>query len=291
MNASNFARRQGYQEERLDFKQPDYLPRDIRQRIGMMMVEYFESLPLSTELAQSRFAHLILDTFPNSHDLWEWDEGLRGAFERPDGNIFGRKKIYDHLIDPLKRCDWRLVYQVVENFVATLEAAGYPQESDFVPVFNLLLDSHRIPWIFASGRVIPAADSEFADELKHAQEVAHPLIADDGHDPHALIRDALDALYRKQGGPDLESANLHAWAAWKVAAGEASGFGSRDRRTFEYIKAKHPKIASTMQVWQQTAEGGRHPEDGQPLTEDETRFIVMLCVNAVRSLCPTCNPV
>ena len=287
MNGSDFAQRLGYQEAPLDFKAPDYLPEGIRRRAGMMFVGHFVG---NYEL-QPRFVQLVLNALPASPAMWEWFDNIPGPDFNPllPPGAYSYSEMSEHLVRPLTSCDWRLFYTVVENVWAEWRLSTSTIEDDFSPEFNFLLRSHGIPWMLHGGLVIPSADSEFAEELKYAREVTHPPTADQVNDPHELIRDALAALYRKQGGPDLSAACVHAWGAWKAAAGAASGFGARDGRTFEFVGDEYPALGSTMKEWQKLAEGGRHPETGAPLTESETRFIVMLCVNAVRFLCPTCR--
>lgn len=281
---SNFARRYGLQEEHRVFEGRDYLPKGVRKKVALKLVGYFESLPMPFDTKRWMFAKVVAGSLPDSRGLSEWYEIIPDVLDDEDDD-----GVRSHLIEPLINCDWRRFYATVEDACANWKLRGYPLELDFAPEFNMTLGAHRIPWVLQSGWVIPAADFEFADELKHAREVAHPPTTDRVRDPHDLMRYALDALYGKHGGPDLESANMHAWAAWKAAAGAASGFGPRDRRTFQFVEANHPRIAKSMEAWRDLAEQGRHPEDGQPQTYEETRYIVMLCVNTVRSLCPTCN--
>ena len=302
MTTSDFAQRHGYREEHPVFKSPDFLPQSVREQAGVMVVASFEKLmtPSSNAALAIRdgfawpyreayrwFADVVRDALPPSEDLWNWYQGVIHSVL--ESRTAGRKVVRGYLVGPLVRCDWRIFYEVIEKVCEEISSPFLSLPYDFVSDFNLMLQAHGIPWILRDGLVIPAADREFAEELKHAREVAHPPTADHVSDPHMLIRDALAALYRKQGGPDLSAACVHAWAAWKAAAGAASGFGARDRRTFEFVSDEYPALGLTMKAWQKLAEGGRHPETGAPLTESETRFIVMLCVNAVRLLCPTCR--
>lgn len=298
MTKSDFARRHGYQSKHQVFKNPDYLPKGVRERAGMMMIKHCEILVAETQMSKMPvqngrwlFVQALRDTLPPTSDLWNWyDDKFESIFSHPvSRHRHTDKGMRYGLIHPLTYCDWRLFYEAVENVCARWESSNPRRCGYFASELNFLLASQGIPWKLQSGWVTPAGDYEFADELRHAREVAHPPISDHVPDPHALIRNALDALYHKQGGPDLESANMHAWAAWKAVAGAVSGFGSRDVKAFKFVKDNHPRIANTMEEWRETAEGGRHPEDGDPLTEADTRFIVMLCVNAVRFLCPTCN--
>ena len=89
---------------------------------------------------------------------------------------------------------------------------------------------------------------------------------------------AVDALYRKQGGPDITGARNHAWGAWETARETAGGINK--------VKTNYPELWPAMTSWKDKIHAGRHPGkklDRLPM-ESETRFIVMLCVNAVRLL-------
>ena len=94
---------------------------------------------------------------------------------------------------------------------------------------------------------------------------------------------AVDAPYRKQGGPDITGACNHAWGAWETAREAAGGINK--------VKSTHPELWQAITAWQRLIHAGRHPGKklGRLPTESETRFIVGLCVNAVRLLCPTCH--
>ena len=287
MTTSDFAQRHGYEEEHRDFESPDHLPDDVRKSVGYMILDQFASL----SRWQERFVDVVRRSLPGSRDLLEWYESIPLSRHFPDGVPYDldHEDVQLLLISPLRKCDWPYFYAVVENVCAEWDRTGSTRSAHFLPEFNWLLSCHGIPWMLQGGWVIPVADSEFAEDLKHAREVAHPPTADHVNDPHMLIRDALAALYRKQGGPDLSASCVHAWGAWKAATSAASGFGARDRRTFEFVGDEYHALGLTMKAWQKLAEEGRHPETGAPLTESETRFIVMLCVNAVRFLCPMCR--
>ena len=302
MNGNGFAQRVGYREPPLDFEDPDYLPHDVREQAAVMMVDSFEKHmppPPTDALAASeglawphipayrRFAKTVRDSLPPSQETPGWYQFVTQMLSDPSN--LDKQKFRRISPQPLVLCDWRLFYTVVECVCTEWRTAGTQVEEDFASDFNYLLRFRRIPWELHGGLVIPSADSELSEDLKYAREVAHRPVADHVKDPHELIRDALAALYRKQGGPDLSAACVHAWGAWKAAASAASGFGARDGRTFEFVGDEYPALGSTMKAWQKLAEEGRHPETGAPLTESETRFIVMLCVNAVRFLCLTCR--
>ncbi len=302
MTTSDFAQRYGYEEEHWDFESADYLPNDVRTRVGVMVLESYEEFvepPVSAALAVKeglawphkpayrRFAKTVRDSLPPSQENLGWYRFVMKMLS--DSSHLDKQKFRRISPLPLTVCDWRLFYTVIECVCTEWRTAGTQVEESFATDFNYLLRSERIPWELHGGLVIPSADSELAEELKHAREVAHPPTADHVNDPHELIRDALAALYRKQGGPDLSAACVHAWGAWKAAASAASGFGARDGRTFKFVCDEYPSLGLTMKAWQKLAEEGRHPETGAPLTESETRFIVMLCVNAVRFLCSTCR--
>ena len=291
MNGSDFAQRLGYQEAPLDFEAPDYLPEGIRRRAGMMFVGHFVG---NYEL-QPRFVQLVLNALPASPAMWEWFDNIPGPDFNPllPPGAYSYSEMSEHLVRPLTSCDWRLFYTVVENVWAEWRHSTSTLEDDFSPEFNLLLRSHRIPWMLHGGLVIPSADSEFAEELKFAREVAHLPVADHMKDPHELIRDALAALYRKQGGPDNNTAVAKARDAWRAVVGAVSGCNPEKdaKRAFAHIKTHYPVLNDTMKPWNDLMNAARHSAnlDQRLPTEAEARFIVMLCVNAVRFLCPTCR--
>ena len=286
MDTKDFARRYGYLEPQIVFESPDELPEDVRDEVVRLIVQCFKN-PYEVDL----LVGVMRSVLPATEELW----GELRSVPRPRlVTNYSRepwsqpKLVYsdvaDHLMWPLSDCDWRLFYTVVERVCAEWGRLRLTHEGRFAPEFNLLLRSHRIPFELHSGRVIPAADSEFADNLEYVRQALGSLESEDSNDPHVLLKDALDGLYRKQPGPDLSSACVNAWGAWKAAAGEASGRGERDKRAFDWVKSNYPMLHDTMNAWRKLAESGRHPEtEGSP-TESETRFIVMLCVNAVRLL-------
>lgn len=301
MTTSDFARRHGYAKEHPVFESPDYLPDDVRVQAGMMMVESFEhlfeppahasdairdGLAWPNRLAHRRFTEVVHASITSQHSWTLYQDNIHRVLESKTHKNWPVRR---RLVVPLGRCDWRLFYEVVEGVSSELYRLDPMPAFDFAPGFNLLLQRYGIPWMLQDGLVIPRADQEFAEELKYAREVTHSPTAERESDPHGLIKDALAALYRKQGGPDRAAACVNAWGAWKAVAGTASGFGARDKRAFSHIEKKHPQLISTMNDWQKLAQEGRHPESGDLPTEAETRFIVMLCVIAVRFLCPTCN--
>ena len=302
MAPSNFARRHGYEEEHPIFKLPDYLPDQVRLEAGFMMAECFENLiepPVYAALeikeglawpyktAHRRFAEVVGRTLPPSQKTMRWYKDT--VYRVLESTELLKIRVRRRLIVPIMLCDWRHFYEVVENVRAELCNIGLMPAYDFAPAFNYLLNSHGIPWILQSGLVIPLADAEFAEELKHAREASSSTGPEHASNPHVLIGDALQAFYRKPDGPDISAACVHAWGAWKAAAGAASGFGARDKRSFDFVKEKYPRLYDTMAAWQELAEAGRHPESEGFPTESETRFIVMLCVNAVRLLSSTRN--
>lgn len=276
MATSGFAQRHGYQAERPVFEKPGHLPEDVRRRVGRMMVEHFESLPLPRELAQWRFAYVIRDSLIYSRALGDWYDALPDAFEHPNGSMFRHETIYDKLIKPLMDCDWRLFYTVVENSYTELEDTGRAPESDFAPELNLVLASSGIPWILESGWVIPADDHAFVDELKYVRQVGQSRNAEDLSDPLVSLRNAFDALYRKRGGPDITGACNHAWVAWETAREAAGGV--------EVVRRARPELWRSLTEWRDLIHAGRHPGKklGRPPTEAETGFIVRLCADAVR---------
>ena len=100
------------------------------------------------------------------------------------------------------------------------------------------------------------------------------------------------ALYRKQSGPDNNAAVAKARDAWRAVVGAVSGCNPEEdaKKAFAYIGSHYPELNDTMKPWQDLMKAARHSSnlDQQLPTEAEARFIVMLCVNAVRFLCPTC---
>lgn len=323
MSTRDFPSRYGYQGEHPVFQGADHLPDVVRRETGLMMIELFEDFMVGVRSernrkmpygsndwigaaiaggspdkeASGRFAVIVRDALPASEGLWEWYKSVNSMLD-PDGDpwsteyrSYRQTDVRNQLVRPLLDCDWRLFYGVVQSVYEALELEGYLGLNDFVSDFNFLLRTQQVPWLLQSGWVVPAADNENAAALSHAREVAHPSISEDVRDPHALIRDALDSLYRKPGGPaERTAACVHAWGAWKAIAGVASGLGARDGRTFKWVEERYPQLGATMAAWKPLAEQGRHPETGEPPTESETRLIVMLCVSVVRYLCPTCNP-
>ena len=276
---SNFAQRHGYETEHSDFQSHDHLPTAIRQRIGFMMWEHFSGLSRSEE----RYLDAVEGALPPSPALLDWRDNI--PYRQDDG-----LNVRTHLASPLLTCDWRLVYTIVERVCEDWGSTGSNRERWFTPDFNRLLRSYRIPWMLQAGWVIPVADYEFADELTFARNAAQDHMSEGVRDHHALVRDALDILYSRSERPaDRTAACVHAWGAWKAVTGLASGFGSRDKRAFEWVEEKHPRLAATMATWRPVAENGRHPENGEPPTAEEVRLIVMLCAAVVRFLSPTPN--
>ena len=291
MTTSDFAQRHGYEEEHRSFESPDHLPDDVRTRAGHMIINQFEGL----SNWQNRFADVVRKTLPESRDLFTWYESMPSSRNFPDDSPYDIDPVEMRLvlIRPFRRCDWPYFYAMVENVCAEWDRTGSTRSAHFLPEFNWLLSCHGIPWTLQGGLVIPVADAEFAEELKHAREVAHPPIADHVNDPHELIRDALAALYRKQGGPDNNTAVARARDAWRAVVGAVSGCNPEDdaKRAFAYIDNHYAELNDTMKPWQDLMNAARHSanlEQRLP-TVAEARFIVMLCVNAVRLLCPTCR--
>lgn len=285
MDSGDFARRHGYREPQISYGSYDYIPKFIRVNAALAIIG-----DPREQSDVNLFSRAVLETLPPSRGLWEWFSsvevipiGIRqwGTDRRLTASE--QNEAIDGLVQPLKDCDWRLFYAVVEKVCEAWRGAETTKVPDETR-FNLLLRSHRIPWELHSGKVIPVADSEFADNLEYVRQALSSLESDDSNDPHVLLKDALDALYSKQGGPNIAAACVNAWGAWKAAAGEVSGYGARDNRAFEFVKSNYPKLYDTMNAWQKLAESGRHPESEGSPTESETRFIVMLCVNAVRFL-------
>lgn len=298
MTTDDFARRHGYREEHPVFKSPDFLPDKVRVDGGEMIVNRFDDLSDGM-----RFIGIVQDLLPPSDKLWEWRVNVPAPQVVYEAYPFYRveiptdKRVYsnasEHLVQPLRTCDWRLFYAVVEEVCAAWRRAGTDREVSFASDFNLLLRSYGIPWTLQGGWVIPVADSEFAEDLKHAREVAHPPVADHVKDPHESIRDALASLYRKQGGPDNNTAVALARDAWRAVVGAVSGCNPEEdsKRAFAYIQTHYPELNDTMEPWKDLMNAARHSanlEQRLP-TEGEARFIVILCVNAVRLLCPTCR--
>ena len=291
MTASDFAHRHGYEEEHGDFESADYLPDDVRKSVGYMILDQFASL----SRWQERFVDVVRKSLPGSRDLLEWYESIPLSRHFPDGVPYDldHEDVQLLLISPLRKCGWPYFYAIVENVCAEWDRTGSTRSAHFLPEFNWLLRCHGVPWELQGGLVIPVADSEFAEELKYAREVAHPPVADHVKDPHELIRDALAALYRKQGGPDTASAVAKARDAWRAVVGAVSGCNPEEdaKKAFSHIRTDYPELNDTMKPWQDLMNAAQHSAnlDQRLPTEAEARFIVMLCVIAVRFLCPTCH--
>ena len=294
MTTEDFARRHGYERTPIVYGKHDYIPEWVRVDAGLMLVGY----PADRSDVK-RFARAVLETLPPSPWLWDWFRTVepipivRGRLEKGSPAERDHNEAVYRMLDPIRDCDWRLFYAVVETVCERWRLAGTTREQSVAPEFNSLLRSHRIPWELHGGLVIPAADAEFAENLKHAREVAHPPVADHVKDPHELIRDALAALYRKQSGPDNNAAVDKARDAWRAVAGAVSGCNPEEdaKNAFAYIGSYYPELNDTMKPWQDLMKAARHSSnlDQRLPTEAEARFIVMLCVNAVRFLCPTCR--
>ena len=294
MITDDFARRHGYQEPGIAYENPEHIPEWVRVDAGLMLVGDPED-----HSNVKRFARAVLETFPPSPWVWDWFRTVQ-PIPKVNGRLeTGSSAERDHneavyrLLRPMRDCDWRLFYTVVEEVCAAWRRADTDREVSFASDFNLLLRSYGIPWTLQGGWVIPVADLEFAEELEHAREVTHPPIADHVKDPHELIRDALAALYRKQGGPNTDTAVAKARDAWRAVVGAVSGRNPEEdaKRAFAYIGCHYPELNDTMKPWQDLMKAARHSanlEQRLP-TAAEARFIVMLCVNAVRFLCPTCR--
>lgn len=291
MNGSDFAQRHGYREVPLDFESPDHLPRDVRRRAGMMFVGHFTG----NYQLRPRYVQIVLDALPASSQMWEWYDNVPSPSQSPflPPGVYDYSEVSEHLVSPLASCDWRLFYTIVENVWSEWKRTASNREDDFAPEFNLLLKSHRIPWELHGGLVIPAADSEFAYDLKYALDVDHPRVADHVSDHHESIRLALAALYRKQPGPDFKAAVSHARDAWRAVVGAVSCCNPEEdaKKAFALIEDRYPELSATMAVWNDLIKAERHPANANQRfpTDAEARFIVMLCVNAVRFLCPTCD--
>ena len=290
MTTEDFARRHGYERTAIAYGKHDYIPEWVRVDAGLMLVGNPED-----HSDVKRFARAVLETLRSSPWLWDWFRTVqpipkvRGRLEKGSSAERDRNEAVYRMLDPIRDCDWRLFYAVVETVCERWRLAGTTREQSVAPEFNSLLRSHGIPWMLQGGLVIPVADAEFAEDLEYAREASSSSGLEHASNPHVLIRDALQAFYRKPDGPDISAACVHAWGAWKAAAGTASGFGARDKRSFDFVKEKYPRLYDTMAAWQELAEAGRHPESEGFPTESETRFIVMLCVNAVRLLNSTRN--
>lgn len=288
MTTSDFAQRHGYREEHPVFKSPDFLPDKVRVDGGEMIVNRFDDLSDGM-----RFIGIVQDLLPPSDKLWEWRVNVPAPQVVYEAYPFYRveiptdKRVYsnasEHLVQPLRTCDWRLFYAVVEEVCAAWRRTGTDREVSFASDFNLLLRSYGIPWTLQGGWVIPVADSEFAEDLKYVRQAEQLPNTDIVTNPLVSLKNAFDALYRKQGGPDITGACNHAWGAWETARGSAGGINK--------VKSTYPELWQAITAWKNLIHAGRHPGKklGRLPTELETRFIVGLCVNAVRLLYPTCR--
>ena len=281
MTTSDFAQRHGYEEEHRDFRSPDHLPDDVRKSVGYMILDQFASL----SRWQERFVDVVRKSLPGSRDLLEWYESIPLSRHFPDGVPYDldHEDVQLLLISPLRKCDWPYFYAVVENVLAEWDRTGSTRSAHFLPEFNWILSCHGIPWMLQGGWVIPVADSEFAEDLEYVRQVEQMPNADIATNPLVSLKNAFDALYRKQGGPDITGACNHAWGAWETARESAGGINK--------VKSTYPELWQAITAWKNLIHAGRHPGKklGRLPTESETRFIVMLCVNAVRLLCPTCR--
>ena len=279
MTMSNFAQRHGYQAEQGALQKRDYLPKDIRQQIGLMMVDRFVSLSDG-----QLFVHIIQESLPPSSDLWKWYSTIPAPQVIPQ-RIYGvlvPSDEYDysiarhHLVIPLKDCHWQLFYTIIERIYSEWRRAQPDRAKSLAYDVNLLLRSYGIPWVLQSGWVIPADDHAFVDELKYVRQVGQSRNAEDLSDPLVSLRNAFDALYRKRGGPDITGACNHAWVAWETAREAAGGV--------EVVRRARPELWRSLTEWRDLIHAGRHPGKklGRPPTEAETGFIVRLCANAVR---------
>ena len=283
MTTDDFARRHGYREEHPVFKSPDFLPDKVRVDGGEMIVNRLDDLSDGM-----RFIDIVQDVLPPSDKLWEWRANVPAplvvyeAYPAYRVEIPTDKRSYrnarEHLVQPLRNCDWRLFYTVVEEVCAAWRRAGTDKEVSFASEFNLLLRSYGIPWALQGGWVIPVADSEFTEDLEYVRQVDQVPNADIATNPLVSLKNAFDALYRKQGGSDITGACNHAWGAWETTREAAGGINK--------VKSTYPELWEAITAWQRLIHAGRHPGKklGRLPTESETRFIVGLCVNAVRLL-------
>ena len=283
MTTSDFARRHGYEEAARVFENPDYLPEHIRRRAGLMILEHFGEL----SNAQGRFVQSVEMALGPSPELWEWADTIpapRKVLTETEDWFTGKPKVsfeyditsvHDHLVRPLKDCEWHAFYGVVENVCAEWDRTGATRERRFAPEFNKLLASFRIPWMLKSGLVIPADEYAFAADLEYLGQTTESA---DVSDPRVSLKKAFVALFRKQDGPDIAGACLHAWSAWETARELSGGI--------ERVKRAYPEVWGAITALQKLIHAGRHPGKklGRPPTEEEARFIVGLLTNAVQLL-------
>lgn len=283
MTTSDFARRHGYQETRQDLKPQSYLPNEVRGEGGMMMVRCFEELAGGRNIGWKHFIHVVDGKLPASPDQWEWYRSALDMSEEPRSYL----RFREELIEPLMDCDYRLFYSVVEAVCAELgplfqQITGVSPLPDdvFAGDFNRLLASYGISLRLQSGWVMPLSHSDAASELKYVRQLEALSNGDAMNDPGASLRQAFDALYRKDGGADINGACFHAWSAWETAK-ELAGGNSQ-------VQTEFPELWAAVTAWQKLIQAGRHPAKARkianrhPPTEAETHFIVCLLVNAVR---------
>ena len=248
MRSSNFARLHGYNEERPAHRSRDYLPNEVRVQGGMMLAESFQNviepadnatleikqgLAWPHKLAHRRFAELVVDSLPDSQKTWKWyRDTINRVLEMTNLNAW---RVRRRLIVPLGDCDWRFFYQFVENVHAVTWHLGLRSPHDFTLGFNLLLRTHGIPWMLQSGWVIPVDDGLIGGDLEYVRKAGQHTASGVVSNPHKLLNGAVDALYRKQPGPDLSSACVNAWGAWKAVAGEASGHGTTELELLHHL--------------------------------------------------------
>ena len=277
---SDFGSRHGLQEERRVFKDRDNLPEDIRRDAGRLMFGHFVAgfqtqktvggHRAAFKTACVRFSRVVRDQISASPEMWEW-------YKRTPAHVESRGVTFNavraRLVRPLEKCDWREFYSVVEDIYAELRIGGAARSGDFSADLNHLFECRDVPWVLQSGWVIPAADSEFADELEY---VGQESAEDDDSDPRVSLKKAYAALFRKQGGPDITSACLHSWSAWETARESAGGV--------EHVRISYPELWESVTAWQKLIHAGRHPGKklGRLPTEMDAGFIVRLLTNAVR---------
>ena len=298
MTTNNFATRHGYQPRQQELNEKDYLPREVRQRAGMMLINRLDDFYEAQE-----FVETVQDLLPASAELWEWYDTIPIPSLCPD-ELFATMPGLDehnwssarsHLVQPLLSCDWLLFYAVIEQVCTKWRCTETPNDQtrvewrstgatridSFEANFNLLLASHGIPWVMRSGLIIPVEDLEYTDELKWVREDGPLSNADEGRDPRVSLNMAFEALYRKDRGVDITGACHYAWHAWEVAKKAAGGHAAVERN--------YPEMWAAITAWQKLIHAGRHlgkAKVGRAPTETETKFIVCLLTNSVRLINP-----
>lgn len=263
-DSPSFAERMGFGDSGKVYAPDDYLPERVRKRVCDLIVRHYDGL---TGM-ERRIVEVIKTSLLSTEELYEWSTSAN--------------YLPDELTRPLLDCEWYLFYTAIERFCADWDRTGSSRSSKFAKDFNFLTDSHSIPWSIQGGWVVPASifgSTDDLDDLRAALNASTEPLA-----PHLMLKRAVDAVNIKDREPDCAAACTHAWGAWKAAVAMASGEDGDWKRAFGWLKQHYPEVNETMNLWRCRVNDGRHPEYDQVPDLESARFIVMLCVGAVRLL-------